>query len=331
MPWNGDGVEEDDDAVASQAAAVAAAAQVQEVDGAFDIRAALARHAALGAQRQAAADAARSFAAVHSAPIETRREAVYAMPGRRTVKLLRSLLRFWRLWEQKRGEPIGERGPTFDDVNAFIVFASGTRRTRCLVNPNIKGQQSNTLLGFVSQLCRHVLPTVYAPWADVAAGGMGKGELRAFREDLSAACRNIFSEARIDRLAHHAQAEAAAAAAAAAAGASAAGAASVSMGGGSAGASTSAAAAGLAAGRAAAEARRAQTEGTRTKVHAAEQDLCLARDGLACEGLRRNRSWIFRNSSPGAEHGSSSTPRLPDYRNPRVSWAGRIRAAAASA
>ena len=103
---------------------------------------------------------------------------------------------------------------------------------------------------------------------------MGKGELRGFLNELSAAVKNMFTEAGAERLASLAQE--AAVAAATARGVSAA----------------SAHAAGLAAAAEVVEGRRAQTKKRGTKVHASEQDLCLVRDVFATEALRRNRALV---------------------------------------
>ena len=65
-------------------------------------------------------------------------------------------------------------------AHVFRVRFGVARRWRCLVMPARKGRGEEVLVMYVAMLCKHVLPTLYPTMVDVRAGGMGKGEWRAF-------------------------------------------------------------------------------------------------------------------------------------------------------
>ena len=159
-------------------------------------------------------------------------------------------------------------------VQGFLNFASGYRRRRSLVDPDMRGQSKSVLVLFVAFLGKHVLPTLYPKWADVHQGGMGKGQLRAFVNDLHRFVSNLFTEAGAERLAELAKEEAVRA--------------SLRVGA----SQEEAAAAGVAAGAEVTMHRRMQTAKSMTKEHASEQDLCLVRDVLATEALRPMRALV---------------------------------------
>ena len=57
----------------------------------------------------------------------------------------------------------------------------------------MRGQSKSVLVLSLAFLGKHVLPTLYPKWADVHQGGMGKGQLRAFVNDL----RELSSKAQL--------------------------------------------------------------------------------------------------------------------------------------
>ena len=73
---------------------------------------------ALDARAAEASEATRSWAVVHSAPRLDRRTAVFKLPGRKTVRVLQSLTRFWNLWLEKNGADIGALGPDWEQASA---------------------------------------------------------------------------------------------------------------------------------------------------------------------------------------------------------------------
>ena len=161
-------------------------------------------------------------------------------------------------------------------VHQFVAYCSGARRNRCLIDPRRRGLGEPVLVLVVALLGKHVLPTLYPQMYCFVEGqpGMGIGQARAFASDLLSGVRNLFNEAaqlEMERLV----------------------AADVNAQLLAAGVSPEEASrrAG-AAGREAAEARRAQRGEITTRVAATEQDLCLVRDVMASEALRRNRSLV---------------------------------------
>ena len=71
----------------------------------------LAQLAALDRQCADVRRAEHEWAVAQSAPQPERAAAVHRLPGRKTVRLLRSLTRFWHLWLDKYPQEIAPTGP----------------------------------------------------------------------------------------------------------------------------------------------------------------------------------------------------------------------------
>ena len=134
--------------------------------------------------------------------VAPRSEAVRRKPSRNTRNVLISLTKLWKLWlEQKGGEPVGEEGPEWEMVHTFVIYMSNSRRQRSHLEPNRKGLGVEAVRLYTVLLCKSVLPSLYPRMVDVDSGGMGKGEYRAFVNDLLSAITAMFTEGGLEALA----------------------------------------------------------------------------------------------------------------------------------
>ena len=114
------------------------------------------------------------WAAVQDAPVVSRVEATVSKPTRKTMKLLRWMLSLWRLWMERKDVSVdASAGPTWEQANAFFVFASGMRQRRCLANTKIQGLCKRTLIVMIGMMLKHVLPTLYPALVCRAGGTTG--------------------------------------------------------------------------------------------------------------------------------------------------------------
>ena len=313
---------------------------------------------------RAESDVTRVPAALEGAtelPRQSRAKASQKPPSVKTLQLLRSLTSLWHWWRVRREADMGrmdDRGPKWAQLHDFVEYTASTRRSRCLLMTEGRlGLGESQLLLNVTLLFKHVLPTLYPQMVNVSDGGMGAGCYRKLREDLSSTVRALFSEGAILQLSHAVaakgeiraleqlvdervrnaaqivctraqqrakeagkdvrEAELAGMQAQIAALRS-----KVPIE-----AQEAAQIGGELAGRAAAEARRAQTQKPSTRIHAAEADVRMARDVLGVEALRRNRS-LVSDAFMGLCECAGSRPTTAantgaDYVDKLLFWANR--------
>ena len=104
-----------------EAAADAAEALRTEEEDELDALAALQR------QADAEAERGRMWAAVAQSTPRPREKAVHRPPCSKTVRLLRSATRFWRLWLAKSSTELDEAGPSWEQARrTFARVLSGT-------------------------------------------------------------------------------------------------------------------------------------------------------------------------------------------------------------